>query len=48
MCGVLGKTTKRFANMVALGAEENRLIAHDENCGWELSGEVLSKEDNRN
>ena len=46
MCGMLGKTIKRFANMIALGAEENRLITHDENCGWELSGGELLKEDN--
>ena len=35
MGGVLGKTTKSFANMVALGAEKDGLIAHDANyAGW--------------
>ena len=42
MCDVLGKTTKWFANMVALGAETDWLITRDENDGWELSGGGLS------
>ena len=42
MCGVLGKTKQRFANMVALGAEKDWLITYDENYGWELSGDELS------
>jgi hypothetical protein len=42
MCDVLGKTTKWFANMVALGAEKDWLITHDENYGWEISVGGLS------
>jgi hypothetical protein len=42
MCDVLGKTTKRLANMFALGAEKDGLITDDKDNWRELSGGCLS------
>ena len=42
MGGVLGKTTKCFANMVAFGAEKDGLITHDANYDGGFSNAVVT------
>ncbi len=39
---VLGKTTESFANMVALGAKKDGLIAHDANYAGGFSNAVVT------